>query len=60
MCIGASVKKLCAMPTYRNIMPKDARNDHAATDLLCGECHLVIATLHHLEEQAEQARKDGK
>lgn len=34
------------IPAY---MPADNRNDHAATDLLCGDCRFVIATLHHLD-----------
>jgi hypothetical protein len=27
-------------------MKADARNDHDAADILCGECRFVIATLH--------------
>jgi hypothetical protein len=38
---------LAVQPLVRAYMPADARNDHPATDLLCGECRLVIATLHH-------------
>ena len=34
-------------PLVKDFMPADAQNDHDATDLVCGECHTVIATLHH-------------
>jgi hypothetical protein len=34
-------------PVLYDRMPADERNDHEATDIMCGECHLVIATLHH-------------
>lgn len=27
-------------------MPADERNDHGAMDLMCGECRLVVATVH--------------
>lgn len=36
-------------PLVLSHMPADGHNDHAATDLLCGECCFVIATLHHLD-----------
>lgn len=26
-------------------------NDHAAQDLVCGECHVIIATLHETRSQ---------
>jgi hypothetical protein len=36
----------------RDYMPADGlHNMHAATDLLCGECHTIIATLHHLDDR---------
>lgn len=34
-------------------MAADHLNDHAAMDLLCGECRLVIATLHARSEPAK-------
>ena len=37
-------------PVLYDKMPADERNDHAATDIICGDCHLVIATLHHPAE----------
>lgn len=33
-------------PLMLDEMPADHLNDHAAMDLMCSECKLVIATLH--------------
>lgn len=33
-------------PVRPAMMEADERNDHAAVDLLCDVCHLVITTLH--------------
>ena len=41
-------------PLVRAYMPADERNDHAATDLLCATCRLVIATLHHLPSPPQE------
>ena len=35
-----------AKPLLTDEMPADDRNDHAAMDLMCSDCRLVIATLH--------------
>lgn len=35
-------------PLMLDRLEADDRNDHAATDLICGKCHLVIATVHHI------------
>ncbi len=38
----------------RDYMPADGvHNMHAATDLLCGECRTIVATLHHLADKRE-------
>lgn len=44
-------------PLLRGYMPADERNDHAATDLICSECHFLIATLHHLTLSKEAGMK---
>jgi hypothetical protein len=31
----------------RDFMPASENNDHDCTDLVCGSCGYVIATLHH-------------
>ena len=36
-------------PLLTDEMPADRLNDHAAMDLMCGKCRLVIATLHEQE-----------
>ena len=37
-------------PLVRAYMPADGIiNTHAATDLLCADCRLIIATIHHLQ-----------
>lgn len=33
-------------PVLFDEMPKDALNDHAAMDIQCADCYLIIATLH--------------
>ncbi|HET9535651.1 MAG TPA: hypothetical protein VFP43_09950 [Mesorhizobium sp.] len=33
-------------PMELGVMKANARNDHDAADILCGECRFVIATLH--------------
>jgi hypothetical protein len=30
-------------------------NDHDATDIVCGDCHFIIATLHHPKHTAAAA-----
>jgi len=42
-------------PMIRDYMPANERNDHAATDLMCAKCHLIIATIHHLENRRSDA-----
>lgn len=37
-------------PLQVGYMDNPKLNDHAATDLLCGICGYVIATLHHYDE----------
>lgn len=37
-------------PLIRDYMPADAKNFHASTDLLCGECRFIIATVHHMDD----------
>jgi hypothetical protein len=34
-------------------MPANDRNDHAAIDLMCGKCRLVIATAHALPPEMD-------
>ena len=36
-------------PMLSDFMPAIGKNEHAATDLICSRCCLVIATLHHLK-----------
>ena len=33
-------------PAIFDVMKADVHNDHDALDIVCGECKLVIATLH--------------
>jgi uncharacterized protein YlaI len=33
-------------PLVTDEMSTDRLNDHDAMDLMCGECHLIIATVH--------------
>mgnify|MGYP001601657074 CR=1 FL=1 len=33
-------------PTVVDMMKADSKNDHDAADILCGECHFIVATLH--------------
>ena len=35
------------VPLVKGYMPSSVLSDHAATDLICGECSSIIATLHH-------------
>lgn len=48
------------VPLVRHYMPANRLHDYAATDLLCGECRFVIATLHHLEDHAAPPVKEGQ
>ena len=34
-------------PVIYAFMPGGDLNDHDATDIMCGTCRLVVATLHH-------------
>ncbi len=33
-------------PLITDVLPANEKNDHAVLDLVCGDCHFVIATLH--------------
>ncbi len=39
------------VPLIKGYMKADERNDHPSTDLICVNCRLVIATIHHLEKK---------
>lgn len=41
----------------RDFMSPNDKNAHAATDLICIKCALVIATIHHLEPSEATIRK---
>lgn len=39
-------------PLALDEMPANERNDHGAMDLMCGECRLVVATVHEHEARS--------